>query len=71
MTATYWHFVRELLYKIEWTSVRRLRIGILCTYWNFVNALPYSVIDLTQSPWDSGSQIDTQTFGNNYKHAPG
>ena len=54
----YLHLVRELLYKIEWPSVRRLRIGILCTYWNFVRALPYYVIESTQSPWDSGSRID-------------
>ena len=59
MTATYFHLVRELLYNIEWPSVRRLRIGILYTYWNFVRALPYSVIELTQSQWDSGSWIDT------------
>ena len=51
--------MRELLYKIEWPSVRRLRIGILCTYWHFVRALPYSVIELTQSLWDSGSWIDS------------
>ena len=54
--------MRELLYKIEWPSIRRLRIGILCTYWHFVRALPYSVIELTQSPWDLGSRIDTETF---------
>ena len=51
--------MRELLYTIEWPSVRQLCIGILCTYWHFVCALPYSVIELTQSPWDSGSWIDT------------
>ena len=50
--------MRKLLYNIEWPSVRRLRIGILCTYWYFVRALPYSVIESTQSPWDSGSRID-------------
>ena len=38
--ATYLHLVRELLYKIEWPSVRRLHIGILCTYWHVVRALP-------------------------------
>ena len=54
----YWHFVRELLCKIEWPSIRRINIGISCTYWNFVHALPYSVIKSTQSPWDSGSRID-------------
>ena len=59
MTATYWHFVRELLYNIEWPSIRRLCIGILCKYWHFVRGLPYSVIKSTQSLWDSGSQIDT------------
>ena len=47
------------MYKIEWPSVRRLRIGILCTYWHFLRALPYSVIESTQSPWDSGSPIYT------------
>ena len=65
-TAMYLHIVRELLYKIEWPSVRRLCIGISCTYWNFVHALPYYVIDPTQSPWDSGGRIDTpsQNVGN-------
>ena len=31
-----------------------------------MRALPYSVIELTQSPWDSGSKIDTpsQNMGN-------
>ena len=64
--ATYWHLVRELLYKIEWPSVRQLLIGILCTYWHFVRVLPYSVIELSQNLWDSGSQIDTpsQNVGN-------
>ena len=56
--ATYWHFVRELLYNIEWLSVRQIRIGILCTYWHLVRALPYYVIESTQSPWDLGSRID-------------
>ena len=58
--------MRELLYTIEWPSVRRLRIGTSCTYWYFVRALPYSVIESTQSPWDSGSRIDTlsQNVGN-------
>ena len=58
--------MRELLYKIEWLSIRQLLIGISCTYWHFVRALPYSVIESTQSPWDSGSQIDTpsQNVGN-------
>ena len=58
--------MRELLYKIEWPSIRRLRIGISCTYWHFVRALLYSVINLTQSLWDSGSRIETllQNFGN-------
>ena len=51
--------MRELLYKIEWPSIRQLCIGILCTYWHSVPALTYSVIESTQSPWDSGSQIDT------------
>ena len=60
MTATYLHLVCELLYNIEWPSVRRLRIGILCTYWNFVRALPYYVIELTQSQWDSGSWIESE-----------
>ena len=55
----YWHFVRELLYKIEWPPIRRLCIGILCTYSYFVRVLPYSVIKSNQSPWDSGSRIDT------------
>ena len=50
--------MRELLYKIEWPSVRRIRIGILCTYWHFVRAVPYYVIESTQSPWDSGSCIE-------------
>ena len=50
--------MRELLYKIEWPSIRRLHIGILCMYWDFVRALPYSAIESTQSPWDSGSRID-------------
>ena len=59
MTDTYWHFVREFLYKIEWPSVRRLRIGISCTYWHFVCSLPYSVIESTQSLWESRSRIDT------------
>ena len=53
------NLVRELQYIIEWPSVRRLRIGILCTYWHFVHVLPYSVIESTQSPWDLGSWIDT------------
>ena len=39
-TATYLHLVSELLYKIEWPSGRRLRIGILCTYWHLVRVLP-------------------------------
>ena len=36
------------------------------TYWHFVRALPYSVIESTQSLWDSGSRIDTpsQNVGN-------
>ena len=50
--------MRELLYNIEWPSVRRLRIGISYMYWHFVRPLPYSVIESTQSPWDSGSRID-------------
>ena len=50
--------MRELLYKIEWPSIRRLRIGILCTYWHFVRALPYPVIESTRSPWDSRSRVD-------------
>ena len=64
--ATYWDFVRELLYKIECPSIRQLRIGILFMYWHFVRALPYSLIKLTQSPWYSGSRIDTpsQNVGN-------
>ena len=52
------HFVRELLHNIEWMSVRLLHISILCTYCHFVRTLPYYVIELTQNPWDSGSQID-------------
>ena len=58
--------MRELLHNIEWPSIRRLHIGILCTYWYFIRALPYSVIELTQSPWDSGSWIETtsQNVGN-------
>ena len=59
MTATYWHPVRELLNKIEWPPVRRLHIGILCMYCHFVRTLPYSVIELNQSTWDSGSRIGT------------
>ena len=51
--------MRELLYKIEWPLVRLIRIGILCTYWHFVRGLPYYVIESTQSPWDSGSRIET------------
>ena len=60
--------MRELLYKIEWPSVRRLHIDILCTYWHFMRALPYSVIESTQGPWDSGSRIDipSQNVGNYY-----
>ena len=58
--------MRELLYKIEWPSIRQLRIGISCTYWHFVRALLYSVIESTRSLWDSGSWIDTpfQNVGN-------
>ena len=33
------HLVRELLYKIEWPSVRQLRIGILCSYYHSVRTL--------------------------------
>ena len=58
--ATYLHIVRELLYKIDWPSGRRLyilafcaRIGILCARYL------YSVIELTLSPWDSGSRIES------------
>ena len=69
MTATYLHLVSELLYKIEWPSVRRLRIGISCTYWHFVCALPYSVIESTQSPWDSGSRIDSWVSFKTFKVA--
>ena len=54
----YWHLVCELLYNIEWPSIRRLCIGIFFTYWHFVRALPYSMIESTQSPWYSGSWID-------------
>ena len=39
-TATYLHLVHELLYNIEWPSVRRLGIGISCTYWHVVRVLP-------------------------------
>ena len=39
-TAKYLHLVRELLYKIEWPSRRRIRVGIACTYRHFVRALP-------------------------------
>ena len=39
-TPKYLHLLRELLYKIEWPSVRQLHIGILCTYWHVVRALP-------------------------------
>ena len=55
----YWNLVHELMYKIECPSISRLRIGILCTYWYFVRALPYSVIESTQIPWELGSRIDT------------
>ena len=55
--------MRELLYKIEWLSVRRLRIVILCTYWHFVSALPIfcdwfdsESVGLWESDWvDSNS----------------
>ena len=63
--------MRELLYKIEWPSIRQLRIGIFCTYRNFVLALPYSVIKSTQSPWDSGSWIEIITFLKTYHNWSG
>ena len=63
--------MRELLYKIEWPSIRRLRIGILCMYWHFLRAFPYSVIKSTQSPWDSGSWIEIITFLKTYHNWSG
>ena len=64
----YLHLVCELLYKIEWPSVRRLRIVILCTYWNFGRALPYSLIESTQSPWESASRNDVAEVMTNPLH---
>ena len=71
-TATYLHLVRELLYKIEWPSVRRLRIGISCTYWHFVRVTIFcdwfesECVGLWESDWHSTESVRALNFLDNW-----